>query len=507
MTTPSSAPPVFPRFRGRTRLAARGLWWLVLAVVLLMTALAVPLTLSLIHTVCPIFQMCPDQRLNVVEIKSLAAVGMTLDRYSVYVTLINLVPPLAYLIVAAVLFTQQPDDGMAYFTSLTLLLFGGVTYSDFVKQLATSNPVWALPFVVLTYFGSIFIVALFFVFPTGRIVPRWMRLVLALWCVVEVFDVLSDLPFDTRWLPEELRNAAFYAVFLAIIYAQTYRYRRVSNAEERRQSKWVVYGIVVALTILLAEVTTAMLAQDFRYNVPLQLLISFVNTVALTIIPVTFGLAILRSHLFDIDLIINRTLVYTSVTAILAGVLAVSIELSKRLFLAVTGGASDIAPILATLVVVAAFDPVKKNVEHAVDARVKYAPRSFGAFGEKLREHIEFSDPTALLTAFLREAVNRFEAQSGAVYLVDTGEHHLVHDTGSPGAPTVLSIPLACGEQPCGLLTLGPRASGEPYDEADRRSLQEMGRLVAQSVELAGYTDRLEPSREGWRTTAGSRQS
>jgi hypothetical protein len=482
----TAAPAVFPHFRGRTRQVARALWWLVLALVVVMTVLAVPLTLNQIHTTCPMVQNCPDHRLNVAQIRSLAEVGLTMDRYVVYATLLNLIPPLAYLAVAAVLFTQKTDDGMAYFTSLTFLLFGGVTNSNFVMQLAASEPVWALPYVLLTYLGSIFIVALFFIFPTGRVEPRWMRPVLVLWCILEVVDIVSDMPLNLRLLPEALRNVSFYAVFLAIIYAQVYHYRHVSNALQRRQSKWVVYGIVVALTILMAEVTSWIVVRDIQFNVPMLLLLSFGNTLALTIIPVTFGLAIFRSHLFDIDLLINRTLVYSAVTAILAGVLAVSIELSKRLFLTLTGAASDVAPILATLVVVAAFDPVKKNVEHAVDKRVKYDPRSFGEFGEKLRTHIEYSDPTLLLTAFLREAVKRFDAQSGAVYLMDAGQRRLVNHTGSPGAPSVLSIALACGERPCGLLTLGPRSSGEPYDEADRQSLEAMGRMVAQSVELAG---------------------
>ena len=381
------APRAFPRFKGRVQIVARVLWWVVAAISVWMTIRAIPLNVADARSLCP-DGPCLDARLTASQLRSLQAAGLSLNAYVGYVLAVNLVPPIVYLAVALVLFLRKPDDGMAYFTALALVLFGCVTFPDFPQQLAMRDAAYVIPYVVLKYLGSISLIAFFFLFPTGRIAPRWIRAFLAVYVIEELLDVVSMPPLGWRWNPEIVTNGSIIVVPLVAIYAQVYRYRRVSTPDERRQTRWVVAGIALAMALFVLSAATSFAGVMGRDNLVGALALYALITVAITLIPISIAIAILRSHLYDIDLLINRTVLYGTVTAILAGVLAVSSDLTKRLFLAFTGQQSDVAPMIATLTVVAAFDPVRKRVSRFVDARFKYPTRSFGAFEERLQDHI-----------------------------------------------------------------------------------------------------------------------
>jgi hypothetical protein len=294
------------------------------------------------------------------------------------------------------------------------------------------------------------------------------------------------------------------------LYAQVYRYRHVSSPGIRRQTKWVVFGTSVALSVIFLLVLLLLIWPQLRDNVVLTVLLSSVYLVSITLIPVSIGIAILRSRLYDIDLLVNRTLVYSAVTAVMAGLLAVCSELSKRFFLTVTGGATDLAPILATLTIVAFFDPVRKASQKFVDRHFKYPARSFGEFGDRLRSHVELSDPEALVKTFVREAVSRFDARSGAGYRAEGAQLRLVHEEGAVDGEPALSMPLTCDGLQVGLLTLGARRQDVDYDQEAREALASMGTLVARSLrvtyrpEVTAGEETSRPAREGTESPSGA---
>ncbi len=168
---------------------------------------------------------------------------------------------------------------------------------------------------------------------------------------------------------------------------------------------------------------------------------------AAVLIPISIGIAILRSRLWDIDLILNRTLVY--------GVLAVSSDLTKRFFLAVTGESTELAPIVATLVVVALFEPLKCRGETFVDRHFKYATGTFGAFGDELSKFVTLNDPEAPSTQFLQEAVGSLGAENGAVYLGAGSHLHLVQSVGKWDGHAEIAVPLESAGTGVGLIALG----------------------------------------------------
>jgi len=110
---------------------------------------------------------------------------------------------------------------------------------------------------------------------------------------------------------------------------------------------------------------------------------------AFLLFPLSIGIAILRYHLYDIDIIIRRTLVYVPLTAILAGVFAASIKLTQALFAGLAGTQSEATTVLTTLIVVAAFEPLKGWLQRMVNARFKEGPdpeQRWKDYGQQVRD-------------------------------------------------------------------------------------------------------------------------
>jgi hypothetical protein len=177
--------------------------------------------------------------------------------------------------------------------------------------------------------------------------------------------------------------------------AQVYRYYRVSTPSQRRQSKWVVFGVAVALsgflgTILLSEIFSTWLDRAGLFaDMLAEISISFF----LLLIPLSIGVAILRSRLFDIDVLINRTLVYGSLTATLALVYVGGVVGLQSVFRGLTGQESTLAVVASTLMIAALFNPLRRRVQGFVDRRFyrrKYdAAKTLEAFGSRLQDQTD----------------------------------------------------------------------------------------------------------------------
>jgi hypothetical protein len=213
-------------------------------------------------------------------------------------------------------------------------------------------------------------------FPDGRLPSaRWRpAMVLALvamatligsiMLVIEPIGTLPPSPV-VALVSEEMTPLMAAGFFLYVVAAMTaavslfLRYRRASG-EQQQQIKWVAYAAVLFTLGGVAGLTPLLAGQVFM-----------LATVAFAAAAV--AIAILRYKLYEIDLIINRTLVYGGLSAILAGVYTASITLSQRLFMAITGERSDAAIVLTTLIVAATFTPLKGRLQTIVDHKIKPA--------------------------------------------------------------------------------------------------------------------------------------
>lgn len=245
---------------------------------------------------------------------------------------------------------------------------------------------------------------LLFIFPDGRFVPRWMR-----WLALET-NLVWIASFLTGYVISELMYWAFLTntviAILAAFIAQVYRYQRVSNPLQRQQTKWVLLSLGL-IPLLFIVLIISVILSDY---IPPRLNAFFLATAQFMIavlIPLSIGLSILRHRLWDIDLIIRRTLIYGALTLSLGGIYFLSIVLSESLLSALTGDRSPLAVVLSTLVIAALFTPLRVRIQNAIDRRYyrrKYdAAKILDQFAAVARDEVDLEH----LSAQLKYAVDR----------------------------------------------------------------------------------------------------
>jgi hypothetical protein len=259
-------------------------------------------------------------------------------------------------------------------------------------------------------------VLLVVLFPDGRLPVRYFRGVV--WMAVGG-TALASLSWFT-WSEEialgrfviMLRQFVFYVglfgitlIFLscaASVFAILERLQR-AEARERQQIKWFGYGAAVFLSadffLLFADEQTS------------EWLVFAVIVVGLSAIPVTVGIAILKHHLYDIDLLINRTLVYGVLTGTLALVYFGGVTVTQAIFRTLTGQADQpqLAIVVSTLVIAALFNPLRRRIQSFIDRRFyrrKYdAAKTLEAFSVKLRDETDLDALSDDLVGVVRETM------------------------------------------------------------------------------------------------------
>ena len=194
--------------------------------------------------------------------------------------------------------------------------------------------------------------------------------------------------------------------------AQIYRYARVSGPVERQQTKLVVFGVAVALAGALTTIFTVGAAVDLPPEEvgPRMLSMLLMDAFGL-LIPLSIGMAVLRSRLFDIDIVINRTLVYGSLSAMLGLVYLGGVATTQAIFRALTGQEQQpqLAIVISTLVIAALFNPLRQRIQSFIDRRFyrrKYdAIKTLEAFSVKLRDETDLSALSDDLVGVVRETM------------------------------------------------------------------------------------------------------
>jgi class 3 adenylate cyclase len=206
-----------------------------------------------------------------------------------------------------------------------------------------------------------------FVFPDGRFLPHWTRWVALPWVLVQVPNRLIPQASDLREPYLAIASPFFLVGICSAVFAQVYRYRRVSSAVQRQQTKWTVFGFAVALGGYLGLGVLASVLPSSGSD-PLASLALFTGqSIFMILLPLSIGVAVLRHRLYAIDLLINRTVVYGLVTGVLVvAYLAVSM-FTQRLLEVVTGDRSGVLANSAGLAVAFGFQPLGRRIKHLVD--------------------------------------------------------------------------------------------------------------------------------------------
>jgi hypothetical protein len=249
-----------------------------------------------------------------------------------------------------------------------------------------------------------------YLFPTGKFVPRFSRhlalLPYLVFLVAVVVPLGPQLEATLQWV--------VIAYLLGGLASQVYRYRRVSGLAEREQTKWVVVALGVVCLLLVIDIAPVIFPA-LAIGSPRRFLFDFLSGGILSVlvpalIPLAIGVAILRYRLWDIDVIIRRTLVYSVLSAVLALAYFGSVLLLESVFRAMTGqGQSGLVVVLSTLAIAALFGPVRWRVQTVIDRRFfrrKYdAARTLAEFGAQARDTVDLDDLTKRLVAVADKAL------------------------------------------------------------------------------------------------------
>lgn len=387
------------RRHGRSLLLARIGWIVVTVALVILNLIALPDTYGVFFIFTP--QMLQD----------LHRLGISPTLYSILLALEQVLPQLLYLALGLLLFLRRSDDRMALFCAFALVTFGNVlplydfTNGSPVPSLATNLALRVITLVLLGA-GEASFVILFYLFPSGRFVPRWTRwgalVVVVYWLAVVFFPALPSSAggVATYFIPLYLLSAAV---------AQVYRYRRVSTLRERQQTKWAVFGFTLAILILVLYTLIGFLVPPSFRNDPMLGNLNPVFPVALLLIAVFLAIAILRSRLWDIDTIINKTLVYGLLTALLAGVYAGLVIGLQALLGGLFHQTNAIVLVVSTLAIAALFHPLRRRIQQIIDRRYyrrKYdAARTLAAFSATLRNEVDLERLREQLVAVVQETM------------------------------------------------------------------------------------------------------
>jgi hypothetical protein len=308
-------------------------------------------------------------------------------------------------VVGVVIFWRRSSEWIAFLVSYTFVNLGVGIMNAYAGHPAVvaAHPELAQPlnvymFVTSPTFYALFLIPL--VFPDGRLVPRWM------WLLVPTV-ILDFLPVS---IPDWISTAVQVIVFVTVLLSPVYRYWRVSDPGQREQTKWVMFGLFVALggflSLGLIRAFIPGLTSTAGRTVLLALVGSALVYLAFSFLPVSFAVAILRYRLWEIDVLINRALVYGSLTLSIAALYAGAVLGLQKLFQSVTGQSSDLAVAIATLAVAALFNPWRYRLQAFIDRRFyrrKYdAARILASFTSRLRDEVDLDQ----LTGDLAEVVN-----------------------------------------------------------------------------------------------------
>jgi hypothetical protein len=366
-----------------------------------------PVFFDALRTVCD-GSPCLDQQLAPADLRLLEELGISARLYAAGVTALTAMAATVWFTIGALIFWRKSGDPPALFAALFLTTF---LPSDIPNTLKTALPAWSPAIGFVGFLGLMMLTLFFYVFPDGRFVPRWTRLLALVWFAVWApgYVLGPETPLDSDSWPPVVIYVILVLWLGSGIGAQVYRYRRVSSPPQRQQTKWAVAGLVTGLTSYLVVVSPALFISPSQPLGMIGVLGDIVGDLCLLLIPLSIGVAVMRARLYDIDRLISRTLLYSALSATLLAVYVGSVLLLQGLFRAFLGQGSDLAIVVATLTIAALFQPLRRRFQALIDLRFDRraydAAQALAAFSARAREEVELATLTRDLVRVIDETV------------------------------------------------------------------------------------------------------
>lgn len=404
------------RLRGAWAILGRVLWLAVTVLSLATLAAGLGAAFAQLRMPCTV-PGCSVYQLNPQQANTLhTTLGLSLGAYATFVTTLMAASALFWVVGTGLFLWGKLDHVSVLLMALNMITQGVIGSSSLAPDgltrfLMQAHSSWQIPAMLLNQLAQLMFFFAFAVFPNGRFVPRWLRWVSVVWAVLGAAYVAGYFaPSLMAALPPF--GADMIVVCVLLVGVQIYRYRQVSSAVQRQQTKWIVAGftllIVTQVGLVLAEQLFAPLRQPGSLYVPIA---------ALVIIPVyllaasSLFLAIGRYRLWAVDIVINRALVYGSLTGLLALVYAGCVIGLESLTAALPGRADQqpVAIVISTLAIAALFQPLRRRLQVLIDRhfyRSRYdAHRTVTTFGATVRDEVDLAELRDELLAVVQQTM------------------------------------------------------------------------------------------------------
>ena len=386
-------------------------------------------------------------------IANLARLGLSADLYAGYYLALGAAFAIACFALATLIFVRKPYEPIALFVALALVLHGA-TFSGALEGVGAVHQVLKNVADLLDALSLASLFLFFYLFPDGRFVPRWTRwpaFLLVAWAMSTT--LLPGSPLNPNNWPDALFAPVMLGWLFTGVFAQVYRYRYTSSRPERQQTKWVVFGFAAALSGFFALTSIDLFFPSLQPGT----LADFVITAALhcfmLVIPLSLAIANLRYRLWDIDVIINRTLVYGALSASVVGLYALLV-----------GGLGSLLPLsgnfVASLVVAVLFAPLRIRLQRGVN-RLMYGERDepyavLSRLGRRLEGTLA---PEAALETVAESVAQALKLPYAAIELRRDNGYRRVAEHGDPKDENE-ALPLLHQGEIVGRLVMAPRSRG-----------------------------------------------
>ncbi|MBV7326874.1 GAF domain-containing protein [Chloroflexi bacterium TSY] len=336
-----------------------------------------------------------------------------------------------FVLFAIIIFWRRPDTTMTIFTSILLIQMGagtGFVFGNVPADLPFGQLLGGLAQDAI----GVTVGAFLFVFPNGRFRPRWTKFLVigmaALTLLWTTFPRSSPL-HTTNIIDAPGWDFVQTLYILTSLGVMIYRYRNTRVAIERQQSKWLIYTLTVLVFSQLLWVVFSSLqitdTPDLFFDLGIATIFFFLPSLG---IPISIAFAILQYRLWDIDVLVNRSLVYVTLTGFLGILFFASVYLLQIGFRTLSGQSSEVAIVLTTLLIAVLARPMHGRVQDLID-RAFYRSKidAQKAVLDFTREVRMIVDRDELLKRLVEKLTSLLQVASVAIFLQDVNESDTEH--------------------------------------------------------------------------------
>lgn len=397
-----------PSFRRRWLRLGQALW-------IAFTGLAIGLSVAGISArFAEIHQMCADLRPN-----------LPITFCATYILGTELAVALSFFAAACVIFWYKPGTGVALLLAITLVAIGA-TEPGMTDALIKRYPTWNWPVLMLRALAVICTLSLFYLFPDGRFVPRWTRVLAVGWCISTVVWLLfPGVPFNTIY-GDTWRKTPLASVVVALawfgsgLFAQILRYRHVSDPFQRLQTKWTALGLLFLFLSGVVYYALPVLTPTPAPGLPSTLYLlgkSSLATFLLILAPACIAVAVLWYRLWHREVMVGRALVYSTLTIFYIGIMS----MFQTLVITFLGRQPDLALIGAVaasvLTIVILFHVGRSHLQTVIDRYFYPQHTDFRPVLASFSRELDLlTDISAMVDALFERVTAQIPQVSGAIF-------------------------------------------------------------------------------------------